>query len=194
MMNILPRNPADREAKSPCDKNIRYPVCVPGHDSPNGTTFLTIVVYDKQKTALVDDSVTWSTLVDCIRAESLSGPKTIYSCDQVTWIIHSVGFLIIYIIQQPSSLSFRKYVNHREDAEEPDIIVAQPLCARCRTNDPQRRYMCESSWRTLTINKREPCVYSGVYKEERIMVRTGSHCVQEPEAPAGSIQWWNPVQ
>jgi hypothetical protein len=54
-MNILPRNLADREAKSPCDKNIRYPVCVPGHDSPNGTTFLTIVVYDKEKTALVDD-------------------------------------------------------------------------------------------------------------------------------------------
>jgi hypothetical protein len=38
-MNILQRNPADREAKSPCDKNIRYPVCVPRHDSPNGTTF-----------------------------------------------------------------------------------------------------------------------------------------------------------
>jgi hypothetical protein len=55
MMNILPRNPADREVKSPCYKNIRYPVCVPGHDSPNGTTFLTVVVYDKQKTALVDD-------------------------------------------------------------------------------------------------------------------------------------------
>jgi hypothetical protein len=55
MMNILPRNPADREAKSPCDKNIRYPVCVPRHDSPNGTTFLTIVVYDKHKTALVVD-------------------------------------------------------------------------------------------------------------------------------------------
>jgi hypothetical protein len=55
MMNILPRNPVDREVKSPCDKNIRYPVCVPGHDSPNGTTFLTILVYDKQKTALVDD-------------------------------------------------------------------------------------------------------------------------------------------
>jgi hypothetical protein len=55
-MNILPINPADREAKSPCDKNIRYPVCVPGHDSPNGTTFLTIiVVYDEQKSALVDD-------------------------------------------------------------------------------------------------------------------------------------------
>jgi hypothetical protein len=46
-MNILPRNPADREVKSPCDKNIRYPVYVPGHDSPNGTTFLTIVVYNK---------------------------------------------------------------------------------------------------------------------------------------------------
>jgi hypothetical protein len=55
MMNILPRNPADREAKLSCDKNIRYPVRVPGHDSPNGTTFLTIVVYDKQKTALADD-------------------------------------------------------------------------------------------------------------------------------------------
>jgi hypothetical protein len=25
MMNILPRNLADREAKSPCDKNIQYP-------------------------------------------------------------------------------------------------------------------------------------------------------------------------
>jgi hypothetical protein len=54
MMNILSRNPADREAKSPCDKNIDI-LCVPGHDSPNGTTFWTIVVYDKQKTALVDD-------------------------------------------------------------------------------------------------------------------------------------------
>jgi hypothetical protein len=64
----------------PCDKNIQYPVCVPGHDSPNGTTFLTIVVYDKQKTALVDDP--------SLRAESpstcslgLSGPETIYLCD-----------------------------------------------------------------------------------------------------------------
>jgi hypothetical protein len=54
MMNILPRNPADREEKSPCDKNIRYPVYVPGHDWQNGTTFLTIVVYDKQKTAHLD--------------------------------------------------------------------------------------------------------------------------------------------
>jgi hypothetical protein len=44
---ILPRNRADREAKLPCDD------------------FLTIVVYDKQKTALVDE--TWSTLVDCLR-------------------------------------------------------------------------------------------------------------------------------
>jgi hypothetical protein len=43
-MNILPRNPADHEAKLPCDKNIRYHMCVPGHDSPNGTTFFTIVV------------------------------------------------------------------------------------------------------------------------------------------------------
>jgi hypothetical protein len=43
-------------------------VCVPGHYSPNWTTFLTIVVYDKQKTALVDDLlVTWSTLIDCLR-------------------------------------------------------------------------------------------------------------------------------
>jgi hypothetical protein len=51
MMNILAllRNPADSEAKSP------YDMCVPGHDSSNGTTFLTIVVYDKQKTAIVDD-------------------------------------------------------------------------------------------------------------------------------------------
>jgi hypothetical protein len=82
MMNILPRNPADSEAKSPCDKNIRYSVCAPGHDSPNGTTFFIIVVpvYDKQKTALRD---------------CLSEPETIYSCDQVTWIIHSGSFLII---------------------------------------------------------------------------------------------------
>jgi hypothetical protein len=96
MMNILPRNPDDREAKSPCDKNIRYPVCIP----PNGTTFLTliIVVYDKQKTALVDDP---SDLINTRRlspAESPStpnGPETIYSCDQVTWIIHSGSFLVV---------------------------------------------------------------------------------------------------
>jgi hypothetical protein len=89
MMNILPRNPVDHKAKSPCDKNIRYPVCVPGHDSPNGTTFLTIVVYDKQKTALVDDPS------DMIKWPSdLSGQETIYSCDQVTWIICSGGFRI----------------------------------------------------------------------------------------------------
>jgi hypothetical protein len=69
MRNILSRNPANREAKSPCDKNIRYPVGVPGHDSPNGTTFLTIVVYDKQKTALVDDQSDLITRVDCLRAE-----------------------------------------------------------------------------------------------------------------------------
>jgi hypothetical protein len=110
MMNILQRNPADREAKSPFDKNIRYPVCVPGHDSPNGTTFLTIVVhvYDKQKTTLVDDP---SDLINTRRLSPgrksldlrslISGPKTIYSCDQVTWIIHSGGFLIIVL--QPFS-------------------------------------------------------------------------------------------
>jgi hypothetical protein len=68
-MNILPRNPADRKAKSPCDKNIRYLVCVPGHDSPNETPFLTIVVYDKQKTARVDDPS------DLINTRRLSGPK-----------------------------------------------------------------------------------------------------------------------
>jgi hypothetical protein len=62
-MNILPRNPADREAKSPCDKNIRYPVCGPGHDSPNGTTFLTIVVYDKQNRPSWMTQVTCTTLV-----------------------------------------------------------------------------------------------------------------------------------
>jgi hypothetical protein len=68
-MNILQRNPADREAKSPCDKNIRYPVCVPGHDSLNGTNILTIVVYDKQKTALVDDPSDLNT------RRFVSGPK-----------------------------------------------------------------------------------------------------------------------
>jgi hypothetical protein len=103
-MNILPRNQAEREAKSPCDKNIRYPVCVSGHDSPNATTFVTIVIYDKQKTALVDDP---SDLINTRRlfpgrkplgrpaVSGLSGPETIYSCDQVTWIIHSGGFLIV---------------------------------------------------------------------------------------------------
>jgi hypothetical protein len=74
MMNILPRNPADREAKSPCDKNIRYPECVPGHDSPNGNTFLTIVVYMigyiiNRKPPSWMTQVTWSTLVDCLRAD-----------------------------------------------------------------------------------------------------------------------------
>jgi hypothetical protein len=69
MMNILPRSPADREAKSPCDKNIRYPVSVPVHDSPNGTSFLTIVVYDKQKTALVDNPS------DLINTRRFSGPS-----------------------------------------------------------------------------------------------------------------------
>jgi hypothetical protein len=54
MMNILPRNPADREAKSPCDKYIRYPVCVP---MIHRMGLLTTVVYDKQKTVLVDDPV-----------------------------------------------------------------------------------------------------------------------------------------
>jgi hypothetical protein len=100
MMNRLPRNPADREAKSPCDKNIRYPVCVPGHDSLNGTTFLTIVVYDKQKTALVDDP---SDLINTRRLSPGWKPLDLqswgrqYSCDQVTWIIHSGGFLILYV-------------------------------------------------------------------------------------------------
>jgi hypothetical protein len=61
MMTILPRNTADREVKSQCDNNIRYPVCVPGHDSANGTKFLIIVVYDKQKTALVDEPLGSST-------------------------------------------------------------------------------------------------------------------------------------
>jgi hypothetical protein len=69
-------NWSNREAKSPCDKNIRYPVCVPGHDLPNGTTFLTIkkiVVYDKQKTALVDDR---SDLI-------VSGPKAFWPGDNL---------------------------------------------------------------------------------------------------------------
>jgi hypothetical protein len=72
-------------------------VCVPAHDSPNGTTFLTIVVYDKQKTTLVDDP---SDLINTNRlspGRKLSGPETIYSCDQVTWIIHSGGFLIVIV-------------------------------------------------------------------------------------------------
>jgi hypothetical protein len=65
------RNQADREAKSPCDKNIRYPVCIPGHDSPNGTTFFTIVVYDiNRKPPSWMTLVTWSTLVDYLQAES----------------------------------------------------------------------------------------------------------------------------
>jgi hypothetical protein len=53
MMNILPRNPADREAKSSCDKNIRYIPCV-FQDMIHRVGKI-IVVYDKQKTALVDD-------------------------------------------------------------------------------------------------------------------------------------------
>jgi hypothetical protein len=43
-------------------------MCVPGHDSTNGTTFFTIVVYDKQKTSWMTQA-TWSTLVDCLQAE-----------------------------------------------------------------------------------------------------------------------------
>jgi hypothetical protein len=49
--------------------------------------YLTIVGYDKQKTALVDDPSDWSTLIDCLRTESPSTcghgvfwPETIYSC------------------------------------------------------------------------------------------------------------------
>jgi hypothetical protein len=72
MMNILPRNPADREAKSPCDKNIRYPVCVPGHDSAIGTTFWQLWYMLNRKPASWMIQVTWSTLVDWLRAESLS--------------------------------------------------------------------------------------------------------------------------
>jgi hypothetical protein len=81
-MNILPKNLADHEAKSPCDKNIWYPVCVPGHDSPNGTTFLTIVVYDKQKTALVDDP---SDLINT-RRPAVSGLV-------VTWVMEPLSTL-----------------------------------------------------------------------------------------------------
>jgi hypothetical protein len=72
MMNIQPKNPADRQAKSPCDKNIRYPVCVKtwftewDYFFDNCGTLYMI----SSKTALVDDPVTWSTLVDCLRAES----------------------------------------------------------------------------------------------------------------------------
>jgi hypothetical protein len=52
---------------------------------------MTIVVYDKQKTALVDDP---SDLINTA-VSGRSGPETNYSCDQVTWIIHEGGFLII---------------------------------------------------------------------------------------------------
>jgi hypothetical protein len=89
-MNILPSNPADREAKSPCDKNIRYPVCVPGHDSPNGT-FLTIVVYDKQKTTLVDVP---SDLINTRRLPPGRKPRLRAFWPRDTWIIHSGGFII----------------------------------------------------------------------------------------------------
>jgi hypothetical protein len=83
MMNILLRNPADCKAKLPCDNNILYPMCVPGHDSPNGTTFLTIVAYDKQKTALVDDSS------DLINTRRLSSGRKPLDCG--LW--HCLGFL-----------------------------------------------------------------------------------------------------
>jgi hypothetical protein len=52
MMNILPRNPADREAKSPCDKNIP---CVFQDVIHRIGKISVIVVYDKEKTALVYD-------------------------------------------------------------------------------------------------------------------------------------------
>jgi hypothetical protein len=55
MMNILPRNPADHVIYRHVIKISDISVCVPVDDSSNGTTFLTIVVYDKQKTAIVDD-------------------------------------------------------------------------------------------------------------------------------------------
>jgi hypothetical protein len=77
-------------------------VCVPGHDSPNfnGTIFLWYMINRKPPSWMTQ--VTWSTHVDCLQAES---PSTcglgafwpldnIYSHDQVTWIIHSGGFLI----------------------------------------------------------------------------------------------------
>jgi hypothetical protein len=57
-------------------------------------------VYDKQKTALVDDT---SDLINTRRF--VSGPETIYSCDQVTWIIHSGGFLIFSL---PKKIRFKK--------------------------------------------------------------------------------------
>jgi hypothetical protein len=88
MMNLLLRNPANRKAKSPCHKNIRYPVCVPGHDSPNGNTFLTIVLYDKQKTTLVDDP---SDLINTRRLIQAESPSTVLVQRQSTRVIRSLG-------------------------------------------------------------------------------------------------------
>jgi hypothetical protein len=94
-MNILPRNPADREAKSPCDKNIRYTVscdvCSRTWFTKWDYYFLTIVVYDKQKTTLVDDPIDLINTRRLSPVSGLSGPETIYSCDQVTWIKYSVS-------------------------------------------------------------------------------------------------------
>jgi hypothetical protein len=69
MMNILPRNPADREAKLPYVIKISDIPCV-----------------------FQDIWFTEWDYLDCLRAE------TIYSCDQVTWIIHPGGFVSIYRI------------------------------------------------------------------------------------------------
>jgi hypothetical protein len=91
-MNILPRNPADHEAKSPRDKNIRFPVCVPAHDSLNGTTgtFLTIVVYDKHKTTLVDDP---SDLINtrrstCVIRSLGSSTRAVFLLYCTVWFMH----------------------------------------------------------------------------------------------------------
>jgi hypothetical protein len=67
MMNILPRNPADREAKSPCDKNIRYPVCVTWFTEWDYFFWqLWYMINRKPPSWMIQ--VTWSTLVDCLRA------------------------------------------------------------------------------------------------------------------------------
>jgi hypothetical protein len=96
-MNIQPINPAHREEKSLCDKNIRYPVYFPGYDSPNGTTFFT---NEERITSFI-----LCTYHCCLTTFGFWILKSGNSCvtkstsvDQVTWIIHEGGFLfIIYV-------------------------------------------------------------------------------------------------
>jgi hypothetical protein len=117
MMNILPRNISD----VPCvfqDMIHRM-----------GLLFWQLWYMINRKPPSWMTQVTWLTLVDCLRA-GLFGPKTIYSCDQVTCIIHSGGFLIICNVLGLHDVTSCNGLNKHCALYFVNIIICRPVNMR----------------------------------------------------------------